>query len=113
MKLKTQYTNDLNVRFNDLTANSNAEAAANINELQQNSVNLEQVVIKGINFSLTNGYQQNLNDILINLSVGVDNQHLMKIVQKVRSFAAYYKGIALALNQFHKFMELLLQILIN
>ncbi|PPE06326.1 lipoprotein [Mesoplasma corruscae] len=103
-KTKDEYAKSFKLKYEQITEKSSKEQAANIESLLNNSVNLEQVSIKGINFQLANGYKQNLNDVLINLSVAVDNKSTLNENKATgKTFAAYYNGISLILDQFHKF----------
>ncbi|WP_036268871.1 lipoprotein [Mesoplasma seiffertii] len=92
------------LEYKEITKNSSVEESANIENLMEASVANEQVVIKGIQFALKNGYTQKLNDIKVSLAVAVDKTATKETeVESSKGFAAYYSGAETALNVFHKF----------
>ncbi|ATZ18865.1 hypothetical protein ESOMN_v1c04830 [Williamsoniiplasma somnilux] len=106
-KTVDEYGKSFETDYLEKTNGIEIEQNEKVPNLLKLSVTNEQLQIKGLQFSLANGYSQRLSDISFTYSISMDNDKTATAettdAENSSIFAAYYNGIEEMLKAFHEF----------
>ncbi|ATZ17387.1 hypothetical protein ELUMI_v1c06650 [Williamsoniiplasma luminosum] len=101
---KNAYLDKFDQEYDEVIKHASIETENSNNfHIKPTIANHELVTFKGIQFHLSNGYSQNLNDINIDIAVSVDKKSTHENDVNGQIFKAYHNGAKKSLDVFHRF----------